>query len=162
MHTAYIAFGSNIGDKENYIKKALEKIEEREMKILKVSPIYETEPYGVLDQDSFFNGVAKIETNLEPENLIKELLDIEKHLDRVRERRWGPRTIDLDIIFYDDLIINEKDLIIPHNDMENREFVLKPLCDIDENFIHPVLKKSVRQLYDELKSVQIVNVRRKK
>ncbi|PIH03130.1 2-amino-4-hydroxy-6-hydroxymethyldihydropteridine diphosphokinase [Clostridium combesii] len=151
MHTAYVAFGSNIGEKESYIKRALEKIEERGMKIIKVSSIYETEPYGVLDQDSFFNGVVKIETNLTPEDLIGELLHIEKQLDRVRERRWGPRTIDLDIIFYDDLIINEKDLVIPHKDMENREFVLKPLCDIDENFIHPVLKKSVRQLYDELK-----------
>ncbi|ENJ9655544.1 2-amino-4-hydroxy-6-hydroxymethyldihydropteridine diphosphokinase [Clostridium botulinum] len=151
MHTAYVAFGSNIGEKENYIKRALEKIEEREIKIIKVSPIYETEPYGVLDQDSFLNGVVKIETNLTTEDLIGELLNIEKQLDRVRERRWGPRTIDLDIIFYDDLIINEKDLVIPHKDMENREFVLKPLCDIDENFIHPVLKKSVRQLYDELK-----------
>ncbi len=151
MHTAYVAFGSNIGEKENYIKRALEKIEEREIKIIKVSPIYETEPYGVLDQDSFLNGVVKIETNLTPENLIKELLLIEKQLDRVRERRWGPRTIDLDIIFYDDLIINRNNLIIPHKDMENREFVLKPLCDIDENFIHPVLKKSVKQLYDRLK-----------
>ncbi|ACA44242.1 2-amino-4-hydroxy-6-hydroxymethyldihydropteridine diphosphokinase [Clostridium botulinum] len=151
MHTAYVAFGSNIGEKENYIKRALEKIEERGMKIIKVSSIYETEPYGVLDQDSFLNGVVKIETNLTPEDLIGELLHIEKQLDRVRERRWGPRTIDLDIIFYDDLIINEKDLVIPHKDMENREFVLKPLCDIDENFIHPVLKKSVRELYDRLK-----------
>ncbi|KEI86262.1 2-amino-4-hydroxy-6-hydroxymethyldihydropteridine diphosphokinase [Clostridium botulinum] len=151
MHTAYVAFGSNIGEKESYIKRALEKIEERGMKIIKVSPIYETEPYGVLDQDSFLNGVVKIETNLTPEDLIGELLNIEKQLDRVRERRWGPRTIDLDIIFYDDLIINEKDLVIPHKDMENREFVLKPLCDIDENFIHPVLKKSVRELYDRLK-----------
>ncbi len=151
MHTAYVAFGSNMGEKENYIKKALEKIEERGMKIIKVSSIYETEPYGVLDQDSFLNGVVKIETNLTPEDLIGELLNIEKQLDRVRERRWGPRTIDLDIIFYDDLIINEKDLVIPHKDMENREFVLKPLCDIDENFIHPVLKKSVRELYDGLK-----------
>ncbi|NFG36274.1 2-amino-4-hydroxy-6-hydroxymethyldihydropteridine diphosphokinase [Clostridium botulinum] len=138
MHTAYVAFGSNMGEKENYIKRALEKIEERGMKIIKVSSIYETEPYGVLDQDSFLNGVVKIETNLTPEDLIGELLNIEKQLDRVRERRWGPRTIDLDIIFYDDLIINEKDLVIPHKDMENREFVLKPLCDIDENFIHPV------------------------
>ncbi|EKN40124.1 2-amino-4-hydroxy-6-hydroxymethyldihydropteridine pyrophosphokinase, partial [Clostridium botulinum CFSAN001627] len=101
MHTAYVAFGSNIGEKENYIKKALEKIEERGMKIIKVSSIYETEPYGVLDQDSFLNGVVKIETNLTPEDLIGELLNIEKQLDRVRERRWGPRTIDLDIIFYD-------------------------------------------------------------
>ncbi|KEJ00232.1 2-amino-4-hydroxy-6-hydroxymethyldihydropteridine pyrophosphokinase [Clostridium botulinum A2B7 92] len=151
MHTAYVAFGSNMGEKENYIKRALEKIEERKMKIIKVSSIYETEPYGVLDQDSFLNGVVKIETNLTPEDLIEELLNIEKQLDRVRERRWGPRTIDLDIIFYDDLIINEKDLVIPHKDMENREFVLKPLCDIDENFIHPVLKKSVRELYDRLK-----------
>ncbi|WP_434304025.1 2-amino-4-hydroxy-6-hydroxymethyldihydropteridine diphosphokinase [Clostridium botulinum] len=151
MHTAYVAFGSNIGEKESYIKRALEKIEKRGMKIIKVSPIYETEPYGVLDQDSFLNGVVKIETNLTPEDLIEELLNIEKQLDRVRERRWGPRTIDLDIIFYDDLIINEKDLVIPHKDMENREFVLKPLCDIDENFIHPVLKKSVRELYDRLK-----------
>ncbi|ABS41602.1 2-amino-4-hydroxy-6-hydroxymethyldihydropteridine diphosphokinase [Clostridium botulinum] len=151
MHTAYVAFGSNMGEKENYIKRALEKIEERGMKIIKVSSIYETEPYGVLDQDSFLNGVVKIETNLTSEDLIWELLNIEKQLDRVRERRWGPRTIDLDIIFYDDLIINEKDLVIPHKDMENREFVLKPLCDIDENFIHPVLKKSVRELYDRLK-----------
>ncbi|MBD5586322.1 2-amino-4-hydroxy-6-hydroxymethyldihydropteridine diphosphokinase [Clostridium botulinum] len=151
MHTVYVAFGSNIGEKESYIKRALEKIEERGMEIIKVSSIYETEPYGVLDQDSFLNGVVKIETNLTPEDLIGELLNIEKQLDRVRERRWGPRTIDLDIIFYDDLIINEKDLVIPHKDMENREFVLKPLCDIDENFIHPVLKKSVRELYDELK-----------
>ncbi|CBZ02704.1 2-amino-4-hydroxy-6-hydroxymethyldihydropteridine diphosphokinase [Clostridium botulinum] len=151
MHTAYVAFGSNIGEKESYIKRALEKIEERGIEIIKVSSIYETEPYGVLDQDSFLNGVVKIETNLTPENLIGELLNIEKQLDRVRERRWGPRTIDLDIIFYDDLIINEKDLVIPHKDMENREFVLKPLCDIDENFIHPVLKKSVRELYDRLK-----------
>lgn len=151
MHTAYVAFGSNIGEKENYIKRALEKIEERKIKIIKVSPIYETEPYGVLDQDSFLNGVVKIETNLTSENLIKELLLIEEQLDRVRERRWGPRTIDLDIIFYDDLIINKNNLIIPHKDMENREFVLKPLCDIDKNFIHPVLKKSVKQLYDELK-----------
>lgn len=151
MHTAYVAFGSNIGEKENYIKRALEKIEEREIKIIKVSPIYETEPYGVLDQDSFLNGVVKIETNLTSEDLIEVLLDIEKQLDRVRERRWGPRTIDLDIIFYDNLIINKNNLIIPHKDMENREFVLKPLCDIDENFIHPVLKKSVKQLYDELK-----------
>ncbi|APH19429.1 2-amino-4-hydroxy-6-hydroxymethyldihydropteridine diphosphokinase [Clostridium botulinum] len=151
MHTAYVAFGSNMGKKENYIKRALEKIEERGMEIIKVSSIYETEPYGVLDQDSFLNGVVKIETNLTPEDLIGELLNIEKQLDRVRERRWGPRTIDLDIIFYDDLIINEKDLVIPHKDMENREFVLKPLCDIDENFIHPVLKKSVRELYDRLK-----------
>ncbi|ABS35268.1 2-amino-4-hydroxy-6-hydroxymethyldihydropteridine diphosphokinase [Clostridium botulinum] len=151
MHTVYVAFGSNIGEKESYIKRALEKIEERGMEIIKVSSIYETEPYGVLDQDSFLNGVVKIETNLTPEDLIGELLNIEKQLNRVRERRWGPRTIDLDIIFYDDLIINEKDLVIPHKDMENREFVLKPLCDIDENFIHPVLKKSVRELYDELK-----------
>ncbi|HIE5422302.1 TPA: 2-amino-4-hydroxy-6-hydroxymethyldihydropteridine diphosphokinase [Clostridium botulinum] len=151
MHTVYMAFGSNIGEKESYIKRALEKIEERGMEIIKVSSIYETEPYGVLDQDSFLNGVVKIETNLTPEDLIGELLNIEKQLNRVRERRWGPRTIDLDIIFYDDLIINEKDLVIPHKDMENREFVLKPLCDIDENFIHPVLKKSVRELYDELK-----------
>ncbi|MGO5074929.1 2-amino-4-hydroxy-6-hydroxymethyldihydropteridine diphosphokinase [Clostridium sporogenes] len=151
MHTAYVAFGSNMGEKENYIKRALEKIEQKGIKIIKVSPIYETEPYGVLDQDSFLNGVVKIESNLTPENLIEVLLDIEKQLDRVRERRWGPRTIDLDIIFYDDFIINEENLIIPHRDMENREFVLKPLCDIDENFIHPALKKSVKQLYDELK-----------
>lgn len=151
MHTVYVAFGSNMGEKEKYIKKALEKIEERKMKIIKVSNIYETEPYGVLDQDSFLNGVVKIETNLTPENLIKELLDIEKELNRVRIRRWGPRTIDLDIIFYDDLIINDNTLIIPHKDMENREFVLKPLCDIDKNFIHPVLKKSVKELYNELK-----------
>lgn len=150
MHIAYIAFGSNMGDKRDNIKKALDKIRKRKINIIKVSSIYETEPYGVLDQDSFLNGVLKIETTLDPNELLQELLDIEKELKRVRKRKWGPRTIDLDIIFYDDLIINEENLKVPHPDMQNRKFVLKPLCDIEPDLCHPVLKKSMKELYELL------------
>lgn len=155
MHVAYIAFGTNMGDKRKYIREALKKIKDKGINIIKVSSIYETEPYGVLEQDNFLNGVVQVETDLSPEMLLESLMSIEKELDRVRIKKWGPRTIDLDIIFYEDFIINKENLVVPHKDMENRDFVLKPLCELDENFIHPILKKSVKKLYEDLQNKKL-------
>lgn len=151
MNRVYIAFGSNIGDRYDIVNKAFKLIEENKMKIIKISNIYETEPYGYKDQPPFINGVILVETYLSCRQVLEKLLSIEKALGRERIVRWGPRTIDLDIIFYNDEIYNEDDLVVPHIDMKNREFVLKPLCDISPEFVHPIFKKSVLELYNELK-----------
>ncbi len=154
-HLAYIAFGSNLGDKKEYILLAMKKMQELGMEFLKVSTMYETEPYGVVEQENFMNCVALIETNLTPMALLDTLLDVEKSLGRVRERRWGPRTIDLDIIFYDKKIINFVDLIIPHPDVQNRRFVLEPLSEIAPHYVHPMFHKKVIELLNELKEASV-------
>ncbi|TDT51349.1 2-amino-4-hydroxy-6-hydroxymethyldihydropteridine diphosphokinase [Fonticella tunisiensis] len=150
MNRVYIAFGSNIGDRRKAVDEALSLIEQRGMSIIKKSGIYETEPYGYKNQPPFINGVIEVETSLSCREVLKELLDIEAGLGRVREFKWGPRIIDLDIIFYNDEVYNEEDLKVPHPDMHNREFVLKPLCDIAPDFMHPILNKRVIELYQEL------------
>lgn len=152
MNKVFIAFGSNIGDRYETIKRAFELIEENGMKIVKKSNIYETEPYGYKQQPSFINGVILVETELSCREVLERLLKIEKYLGRERKIRWGPRTIDLDIIFYNNDIHNEEDLKVPHPDMQNREFVLKPLCDIEPDFVHPLLNKSVKEMYMILKN----------
>ena len=154
MHIAYLSIGSNIGDRESNITNAVQKIKERGILVYDVSPIYETEPYGVEEQPKFLNAAIKISTKFRPEELLEKLLQIEKELGRERKERWGPRTLDLDILFYDDLILNEKNLIIPHTDMVNREFVLKPLSDIAPEVVHPVCQKTVLELYNELMNIE--------
>ncbi|WDC83694.1 2-amino-4-hydroxy-6-hydroxymethyldihydropteridine diphosphokinase [Caloramator sp. mosi_1] len=151
MNRVFIAFGSNIGDRYETVSKAFELIEKNDMKIIKKSEIYETEPYGYKEQPPFINGVILVETELTCRETLERLLDIEKKLGRERIIRWGPRTIDLDIIFFNDDIYSEEDLKVPHPDMHNREFVLKPLCDIDPDYVHPIINKSVRELYAMLK-----------
>lgn len=148
----FIALGSNIGEREKYVRLALEEIEERVGSILKKSSVIETEPYGYLDQEDFLNMVIKVDTRLKPYELLEELLAIEKDLDRVRTINWGPRTIDLDIIYYEDLIIDEENLSIPHIDLYNRDFVLEPLVEIEENFLDPRKNKTVKELLIELKN----------
>lgn len=148
--TAFIAIGSNLGRRKENIKAALKLMEKRGIQILKVSTIIETEPYGLKEQPKFMNCVASVETALNPKQLLKTLLGIEKELGRVRTVKWGPRVIDLDILFYDELVMKEKMLTIPHPDLENRVFVLKPLCEIAPSFVHPVLKKTVKELLLDL------------
>lgn len=150
MNTAYIAFGSNIGDSYLTIEKALKLIEERGMKITKVSKIIETEPYGYKEQPKFVNGAIEVKTVLSCREVLLTLLQIEKELGRVREFKWGPRNIDLDVILFNDEIYDEEDLKVPHPDMQNRDFVLKPLVDICPDYVHPVLKKSIEQLLYDL------------
>lgn len=150
MPRAIIAFGSNMGNRRENIQKALEKMEHIGLNLIKTSTIIETEPYGYLDQDSFLNGACIVDTVFSPKELLYQLLAIEQELGRKREIRWGPRIIDLDIIFYEDQIIREKDLIIPHPDAHNRTFVMGPISEIAPFFVHPIYKKTVREIYQEL------------
>jgi 2-amino-4-hydroxy-6-hydroxymethyldihydropteridine diphosphokinase len=150
MHKAFIALGSNLGDKRKNIEIAIEKIKEKGIKILKVSSIIETEPYGYKDQDSFLNAVCLVETSLDAFSLLRVLLNIEEEMGRKRIFKWGPRNIDLDIIFYDDLVIESEELIIPHPDAHNRTFVMGPISEIEPDFVHPVLKRKVIDIYNDL------------
>lgn len=146
MNKVYIAFGSNIGDRHEAVKDALELVEQSGMKIVKKSNIYETEPYGYVDQPIFINGAIEVETDLSCRQVLTTLLDIEKQIGRVRLFKWGPRIIDLDIILFNNEVYNEEDLKVPHPDMQNRDFVLKPLNDICPEYIHPILNKKISEL----------------
>ena len=121
---AWIALGSNMGNREENIARALKEMKKEGLKLLKISSLIETAPYGRTDQNSFINGVCIVETSCTPEELLECLLSIEKCLGRVRMEHWGPRSIDLDILFYEDNIIDEKNLTVPHPDLQNHRFVL--------------------------------------
>ena len=122
----------------------------KDIRVEKVSELLETLPYGVVEQDNFVNGMFGIRTLLAPEELLQELHRIEQMEGRERKLHWGPRTLDLDIIFYDDLVYASDNLAIPHIDMENRYFVLKPLSELAPNFRHPITHKTVTQMLSEL------------
>jgi 2-amino-4-hydroxy-6-hydroxymethyldihydropteridine diphosphokinase len=152
IHTAYVAAGSNIGNKLLNCKNGICALTKANKTVLKDwSKFYKTEPVHYKDQDWFVNCVVKIETPLNPFELLHELKSIERDTGRVYTPiRFGPRTLDLDIILYDDLVENSADLIIPHPRMHNRRFVLRPICDISPEIVHPVLKKSMKYLLNIL------------
>ena len=150
-HTAYIALGSNIGDSEAYLKEAIDKLDHLPTsRVEKVSSFLVTAPYGVTDQPDFLNGCLKLQTLLYPEELLRELNRIEQEAGRERIIHWGPRTLDLDILFYDQEIIDIPDLHIPHIDLHNRDFVLVPMSQIAPYLRHPVLNQTISQLLDSL------------
>ena len=150
-HEVYLSIGSNMGDKKENLNKAVEFLkEDSDIVVEKVSAFIETEPWGKTDQDEFVNAALKIKTILGPKELLKRLLAIEEKMHRVRVVKWGPRIIDLDIIFYDDLVLEDDFITIPHPRMEEREFVLKPLSEIAPNKVHPLLKKRVFRLLEEI------------
>ena len=147
----YIGLGTNIGKKEKNLERSLHKLQNsEEVDLVAVSPFYETEPYGDKEQPKFLNGVAKVETVLSPENLLEELKKIEIEMGRKEKKRWAPRIIDLDILFYDTIVYKSKGLEIPHPDLHNRWFVLKPMNDLASGFKHPILNKTMNQLLEEL------------
>ncbi len=152
METAFISIGSNLGNKLENCKNAITSIEkETESKIKAVSDFYKTEPVDYTDQDWFVNGVVKIETPLSPYDLLKKLRSIEKDAGRIEKKiRFGPRVLDLDILLFSDVVINLSDLVIPHPRMYKRCFVLKPLCDIGSEIVHPVFKKDMKKLLQEI------------
>lgn len=150
-HHVYLALGSNMGDKEAYIRQGIEGLSASpDCRVKRVSDFIVTKPYGVTDQEDFLNGCLEMETLLTPEELLGLLHELEAAANRKRVLRWGPRTLDLDILFYDDEVIGMPELMIPHLDMANRSFVLKPLAQIAPGMVHPVLHKTVLQMLSEL------------
>ncbi len=141
----FIGIGTNLGDRKDNIKNALVEIK-KIAKIVTLSPVYETEPFGVLEQPFFYNQVIEIKTSSSPHNLLRALQNIETNMGRVRTMRHGPRLIDLDILYYDNTIMKTKELTIPHPSAAVRPTVLVPLCIIAPHFIDPVHHKSIEAL----------------
>ncbi|MBD8916258.1 MAG: 2-amino-4-hydroxy-6-hydroxymethyldihydropteridine diphosphokinase [Pseudobutyrivibrio sp.] len=151
-HKVALAIGSNMGDKEKHLTDAMETlIANPDIRNVIVSDYIETEPYGYVEQDKFLNGAVTLETLLSAEDLLIFLHEIEAKAERKREIHWGPRTLDLDILLYDDVCMHTKELTIPHIDMCNRMFVLEPLMQIAPGLVHPVRRRTIYDLYHILK-----------
>ena len=151
MRRVFIGLGSNLGDREFLIRKAVEALRDLpQTNVVQVSSLYDTEPVGETDQPPFLNAVAWIETELPPRDLLWRMLLIERRMGRVRAKRWGPRPIDLDILFYDENEIEEPDLIVPHPEAPRRAFVLHPMLELDPEFKHPVTGESIRKMIQKL------------
>lgn len=141
---AYLGLGTNVGDREQYLQKAIQKLSKSPLiKLTKRSSIYETEPVGYLDQGRFLNMVLEIDTSLSPQELLDFCMRTEVELGRKREVRWGPRTIDLDILLYNRDNIETEDLIIPHPRLLERAFVMIPLVELDEQITHPNMEEAL-------------------
>lgn len=151
-HRVYLSLGSNIVNKRKNLLEAIRKIGELEnTEVVKSSTILETEPFGYLEQDNFLNACLEVKTLMTAQEFLKEILQIELDMGRVREIKWGPRIIDIDILFYDKEIIEEDNLAVPHPWICEREFVLDPLSEIAPNYIHPLEKKTITMLARKLK-----------
>jgi len=155
MPIVYLSLGSNIGDKAAQITQALDRLS-KVVTIKRVSPFYLTEPIGLKDQEWFVNSVAELETEKDPEKLLHALQSIEEKMGKTKLKVNGPRTIDIDILFYDNQIVNRKNLVIPHPRLQSRLFVLRPMMDLNPGLLHPVLKKTIQELYMEQPWAEIV------
>jgi len=151
MNTAYLLLGSNLGEREGFLSQAIESIRKSIGKVVAQSSLYETAPWGNKNQSNFLNQVICIETKLPAEELLFKILAIEKELGRKREQKWEARIIDIDILFFNSEIIQTPDLSVPHPYLQERRFALVPLAEIAEEFVHPVFKKSIKQLLADCK-----------
>lgn len=149
MAIVYLALGSNVGDSNQQFDAAITLLSAKVTNI-EQAPRYSSKAVGFVDQPDFLNTVIRGETNLDPQHLLAFMQTVEQQVGRVKRFRWGPREIDIDIIFYDDRVINLPDLSVPHPRFHGRDFVLKPLCDLSPEFVDPVTKLTVKELYSNL------------
>ena len=155
---AYIGIGSNLGEKVENCRRAIEAIgSDARNRVVGCSRLFRTEPVGKKDQEWFINGVAAVETAMSPRELLEFLLAVEKKMGRNRIERWGPRIIDLDILFFGDRVLNEKGLQIPHPRLHERRFVMVPLKDIAPDLVHPIFQRTVSQILGELNATDEVS-----
>lgn len=158
-HISYIGLGSNLDDRFSYLRKAIELIEQSSFcRIIKISSVYETKPFGIKDQGNFLNGVIAIETVLELHPLLDFLKGIEQQLGRRKREKWDCREIDLDILFFDDLVYSDERVTVPHPYISVRDFVLVPLCEIAPGFFHPGLQKSICDIVLQENEQYVINV----
>jgi len=150
MHEVFLLLGSNLGNRQLFLKQAIEHIETEIAPVSKISSVYETQSWGKTDLPDYLNQVVVLLTDLSPQIILQKILNIELKFGRKREEKWGSRTIDIDILFYDDQIINEPGLIIPHPELQKRRFTLDPLAEIAPEWVHPLIKKNILQLKTEL------------
>lgn len=144
-----LLFGSNLGDRTLHIQRAMKSVQDEVGKAEKISSIYETEPWGVSDQPNYLNAAMIIHTHLSPQQLLSLLKRIEMEEGRVDQKKYASRTLDIDILFYDDLVLNSKEVTIPHPKLHLRKFALVPLAELGMNLIHPTLNKSIDELLKE-------------
>ncbi len=149
MNIAYLLIGGNLGNRSANLQKAIQLIEQNCGQVVQSSAIYETEAWGITDQPAFYNQALKIETTFLPELLMKKLLIIEQEMGRIRTIKLGPRIIDLDMLFYNNILLNKEDLILPHPALTERRFVLLPLSEIAPDMVHPVFHKTIEVLLKE-------------
>lgn len=158
QYPVFLLLGANLGERESTLKQAVELISDQISPITAQSQLYETAPWGVIDQPAFLNQVIQIETELSPMKVLERTLKIEKQLGRERRLRWGARVIDIDILYYADLVLEDTELQLPHPRLHERRFTLVPLTEIAADFIHPVLRKTNRALLNECMDASLVNV----
>jgi len=156
MNNIFLLLGSNLGNRKEFLKQAVEQIEAEIAPLIHASSVYETQSWGKTDEPDYLNQVLELQTMLPARDVLRKILAIENLLGRKREVKWGSRIIDIDILFYGDAIINEPDLKVPHPELHKRRFTLEPLAEIAPAFIHPVLNKNILQLKNELSDSLIV------
>ena len=158
MNKAYLGLGTNMGNRENYLREAVEIINNnQEIKILKVSKVYETKAWGLKEQDDFLNLCVEIETELNPQELLEVCHKVEEELNRVRTIRWSPRTIDVDILFFNDMLSLDENLTLPHPRIKERAFVLIPLMDLNTNLL--IDNKTISYYLNKLSKDEIEEVK---
>jgi len=156
MFKVFLLLGGNIGDRLRYLQTAIDQLQLSVGKLIKKSSVYETQAWGKTTEPDYLNQVVLIETELAPRDILDEILKIELELGRKREEKWGSRTMDIDILFYENDIIDQSGLIIPHPELHKRRFTLEPLSEISPEMIHPVLNKSILQLKNNLEDCLVV------
>lgn len=150
MNVVFLGLGTNLGNRQKNLNDAVAEIREQIGKVVTISSVYETEPWGFKSESQFLNIVIKVETLLNPSAVLEAILRIELFLGRVRgENQYSSRIIDIDILFYEDQVIDSSDLKVPHPKLQERKFVLVPLCEIEPEMVHPVLKKTMVLLFKE-------------